>query len=65
MKMESDSGVGLTPELLHSKRTSRAVNGRAVATPASSMRESVAVLPESGRVHDHTPVSSIGAASFQ
>ena len=56
MKMESDSGVGLTPELLHRTRTSHAVNGRAAEAAASSMRESDVVLPESGRVHDHTPV---------
>ena len=39
-----ESDVGLTSELLRSKRTHRALNGRAVDTQASAMRERTLVL---------------------
>ena len=56
MKLESDSGVGLTPELLRYVGACGAVNGRAVATSASAVRKSDVVLPEAGRFQHHTPV---------
>ena len=56
MKLVSDSGVGLTPELLHPKRTSRAVKGHAVATSASAMRERTLFLRLSSYRDGATPV---------
>ena len=44
MKLLSDSGNGLTPELLESKRTSRAVNGHAVGSDESRVRGQTLVL---------------------
>ena len=56
MKLESDSGVGLTPELLRYVGACGAVNGRAVATSASAVRKSDVVLLESGRTSQPIPV---------
>ena len=58
MMTVSESGVGLTPELLHRKRNRGAVTGQAAATSASRVRERTLVLRQTGRVHDHTPVSA-------
>ena len=56
MKLESDSGVGLTPELLYLIGACGAVNGRAVASAASAMRESLLVLPETRHDQEPSPV---------
>ena len=56
MLIVSESGVGLTPELLHPKRTSRAVKGHAVATSASAMRERTLFLRLSSYRDGATPV---------
>ena len=56
MKLESDSGVGLTPELLYPNGACGAVNGRAVATSVSAMRESLLVLPETRHHQEPSPV---------
>ena len=44
MKTVMDSVNEITPELLYLKRNRRAVNGRAVASDASAMRERTLVL---------------------
>ena len=56
MKTVMDSVNEITPELLYSKRTSRVVNGRAIASDASAMRERTLVLPESGYDEQPSPV---------
>ena len=56
MKLMHDCVNGITPELLHRKCNRRAVNGRAVATAASAMRESLVVLPETRHHQEPSPV---------
>ena len=56
MKTVMDSVNEITPELLHRNRNRRAVNGRAVATSASAMRESVVVLRLTSYRDGATPV---------
>ena len=56
MKLMLDSVVGSSSELLYSKRNFGAVNGRAVATSASDLRESILVLPETSHVEQPSPV---------
>ena len=57
MTTVSDSGVGLTPELLYPKRNRGAVTGQAAATSASQVRERILVLRQRGHRGGATPVS--------
>ena len=59
MKLEADSVNEFTPELLYRKRNRRAVNGRAVASDASAMRETDVVLRLSGCREGATPVRAL------
>ena len=56
MKLMHDYVNEITPELLHRNRNRRAVNGCAVATSASAMRESLLVLPETRHHQEPSPV---------
>ena len=56
MTTVSDSGVGLTPELLYPKRNRGAVTGQAAATSASQVRERILVLRQRGHRGGATPV---------
>ena len=56
MTTVSDSGVGLTPELLHRLRNRGAVTGQAAATSASQVRERILVLRQRGHRGGATPV---------
>ena len=55
MMTVSDSGVGLTPELLYPKRNRGAVTGQAAATSASQVRERILVLRQRGHRGGATP----------